>query len=116
MDGGIMIMSAELRHLAEKHETIEEMFRAVVPSAREHWMVIDEDEQFRGAIGAVLLALQEKGREGEMERITKELNMLKAVSLIGTPGVNVNLGDIMEDGFEPIGMLKIWKEAADVDQ
>jgi len=110
MNNGILIMSSGLKRLAEEHETIEDMFRAVVPEAHNHWLIIDEDEQFRGAIGAVLLALQEKGRDDDMERITKELEMLKALSLIGTPGVSINLGDIMVEGFEPIGLMRIWKE------
>jgi len=110
MNTEILIMSAELKHLAEEHETIEDMFRAVVPEAHNHWMIIDEDEQFKGAVGAVLLALQEKGRDDDMKRITKELQMLRALSLIGTPGVSINFGDILDEGFEPIGLMQIWKE------
>ena len=107
-----MIISIELKDLAGKHDSVEDMFRAVIPKARNHWAVLDENEQFKGAIGAVILALIEQEKDEDKERVTTEMNMLNAMSAATRPGVSLNLEAIVKEDFKPIGLLKIWRELA----
>lgn len=106
-----VLIASELKNEAVKHETAAEMFRAVAPSAHSHWMCLDKDEQFRGAVGAVLLACEEKGLEGDKAIIMKEMGMLKALAaaMSGVP-VNMEAAFSFDDGFVPIGLMKIWRE------
>lgn len=75
--------------------------RAAMQDARKHWAITNEDDEFRAAIGAVLV----KATDDEKTRINNELQVLKALNA----GGNINGVDL---GENPIGLLKLWKETA----
>ncbi len=100
----LMIVIAEAKSAAEGKNTLEDKLTAAMNAARNHWMVIDEDKQFRGAVGAVMLLVDDETRD----RIELEMKTLNAMSAIfsGVP-VDIERVEVAED---PIGLLKMWKE------
>lgn len=84
-----------------------ERLKIAMKSMVTHWLVVDEDEQFQAAIGAVLLVSSEK----EREQINNELKGLRAISSM-ISGVSIDL-EVLEKqiGDTPkIGLQKIWRE------
>jgi len=110
MDLAVLVAS-ELKTEALKHDSAEEMFRAVAPLAHEHWMVLDKDKQFRGAVGAVVLALDEQGKEEAKAAVMKEIGMLNSLAA-AISGVPVDMERAFEQNgeFKPIGLMSIWHE------
>src|SRR3990167_8099398 len=85
---------------------------AAMNSAKDHWMVLDDDTQFRGAIGAVM---QHYGKDSnEWRTLEDEINALRKVSAFlaaAQAGLTVNLQDLEFNGpkTEPIGLIKMWR-------
>lgn len=100
----LMIVIAEAKSAAEGKDTLEDKLTAAMNSARNHWMVLDEDKQFRGAVGAVMLLVDDETRE----RIEIEMKTLNAMSAMisGVP-IDIERVEVPED---PIGLLKMWKD------
>lgn len=64
-----------------------------------------DDEQFRGGCGALLLLT-----EGEDQaRVKTELKMLQALSA-AMRGVPVDMAAAIQDGFEALGLLGLFRE------
>lgn len=104
MDNCILIAITELKQDVDNNTPIEDRFRAVMKKAKNHWLVVNEDDQLRAAIGAVMLTATEE----EQERINAELAVIKALSA-ATSGVPINF-DALEMNETPIGILNLWKE------
>ena len=100
----LMIVIAEAKSAAEGKDTLEDKLTAAMNSARNHWMVLDEDKQFRGAVGAVMLLVDDETKR-RLELEMKSLNALSAM-ISGVP-VDIEQIEVSED---PIGLLKMWKE------
>lgn len=76
-----------------------------------HWIVTDEDEQFRSAVGAVMMHYGEgsdefRRLEAEMRQIQKISAMIQAAQA----GLSVSPPEI-DESFEPIGLLGLWHKA-----
>lgn len=92
-------------------DTIEERFRNCV--TREHvseacFMTTNEDEQFRAAVGAVMLSYGVGSPE--FERIEAEMTGIQKFSAYlraAGAGLNVEPPDI-ESTEQPIGLLGLW--------
>ena len=104
LPASLLIVIAEAKSAAESKDTLEEKLTAAMNAARNHWMVLDEDKQFRGAIGAVMLLVDNETRE-RIELEMKSLNALSAM-LSGVP-IDIERVEVPED---PIGLLKMWKD------
>lgn len=99
----ILVAVTEIQQSINKAESIEDRLTAAMEQARNHWLVVDENEQFQAAIGAVL----NTSTEEEQEKINAELNVLNALS-VATTGVPVDFKAI-EMSENPIGIIKLWK-------
>jgi hypothetical protein len=111
MDNCIAILITETKLAAEENGgSIVDRFKAAKEVAKSHWLVTNEDTRFRGAIGGVMMSYGEG--TPEYERIEKEMRMLNQFSAMmqaAKAGLSVQAPDT-EDGFEPIGLLKLWRE------
>ena len=91
--------------------TLEDKAQAAMKKAKDHWMVLDKDTQFRGAIGALLIHY---GKDSpEYERISQELDSLRKISAIlqaAAVGLSVNLSEEDLPKHKPIGLMKMWQE------
>ena len=90
---------------------IEDQLKAAMNATANHWMVLDEDTQFRGAIAGVLLVAEERGDTETQERLTHEVQLLRGLSalLAGVPVDAEQLVAKTEDGPKPLGLIKLWR-------
>jgi|SRR3990167_11551313 len=100
------IIGAEARADIDAAETLIDKFKAAFAIARNHWMVTDEDMQFKAAIGAVLITLDEDS--DDYSRVLKEMRSLNTVAAM-LSGIPVDFNQIETD-YEPIGLIKLWKQ------
>src|SRR3989304_3571443 len=103
----LMIGVTEAKSAAERFTSLDEQIDAAMNTMRNHWMILDEDLQFRCAVGALLLIVDEPTRQS----IKSELNALKALSALmsGVP-VDIERVEVTENS---LGLLKRWKTLRD---
>jgi CRISPR/Cas system CMR-associated protein Cmr5 small subunit len=94
----------------QDHDTAEGWLKAAFELAKDEactWLISDEDSKFRAGVGAAFLHVSEE----DQERIKIELGMLKNLSAL-MQGVAVDVSRVFEqpEGFEAIGLMKLWKE------
>lgn len=74
------------------------------------WMTTKEDEQFRAAVGGLILSYQEDSPE--RERIQTEMRQINRLSaMLQSASLGMGIGEIPEppQGYEPIGLLALWR-------
>lgn len=106
------IAMAEAASSVKKAEGIEAKFKAAANVTRGHWMCTDEDQQFRAAVGAVMIDYG--ASSPEFARIDAEMTsieMLNAIITAAQSGVGISLPDELPD-FERVGLLDMWREGA----
>lgn len=84
---------------------------AAMRATKNHWMVTDQDKQFRSAIGGLLLYYPPDSEEHK--RLQHELHQLVQVSAFlnaARAGINVRMPEGFGEGAKPIGLLAKWKE------
>ena len=107
-----LIAMQEARAAIKESDGLEDRLRAAMRMTRQHWLATKEDDQFKAAIGAVLLSYGEGSPE--RERIAWEARQLGKISAIqhaAMAGVAVQLDDLTFDvgEYEPIGLLAMWR-------
>jgi len=104
----IMLVMHDSKHAVKAEDTFEDRLTAAMSAAKAHWMVTDEQLQFKGAVMAVYPSCNPE----EQARLKAELDLLKAVAAASS-GNPVNLTAVLErtDKYEPIGLGKLWREA-----
>ena len=107
MNSSMLIGIAELRTNIDPKQTLEDRLRATMREASNHWLVIDEQDQFRMAIGAVMV----EATEEEQERLNIELKVLKAIST-AINGIPVDWSNLVSDSDRDkfIGLSDLWRE------
>lgn len=98
MNNAIAIAATEAKEAALKHTDLTEQIKAAMRVASNHWLITDENEQFQSAIAGVILAVD----FDTQERIKKELNALRGLTIGNINGLDFE--------FEPIGLLKLWRQ------
>lgn len=102
------MIEAECRDKLRDVKTAEEALAITMPAAHNHWMFTDEQDQFKGAIGAALITLK---RGAEYERLEKSIRQLGRVSALlnalqqGIP-VDFEAMEKPEEGLIPLN--KLW--------
>lgn len=72
------IVAIEARHACKGEPDLMERIKKAMKASRNHWMVLDEKDQFRGAIAGALL--ESEGEESDrIERSAKALNRIGAL-------------------------------------
>ena len=96
------LIEAECRDDLKAANSLLDRVRIAFKVAKNHWMITDEDEQFRGACGAIL----HHSMGDDKERIEAEMRQLRAIAALMS-GAQV---EIPESTHEPIGLVRIWRE------
>jgi len=105
-DTMLALVAAEGRGAVRAEDSLEDRCRAAMKACHRHWMVTDEDMQFRGAIAAVY----ESASADERERIEHELESLRDLSAL-LSGVPVAIEALAERApSDPIGLRRMWME------
>jgi len=104
-DTMLALVMAEATPAIVASDSLEDRCRAAMKAVQHHWMVTDEDIQFKGAVAAVYAASEDAD---EKERIEVELASLRDLSAM-LSGVVVDL-DAVTIPPDPIGLRKLWLE------
>jgi len=94
----------EAKAASEKETTIQAQMDAAMKLMQHHWMILDEDLQFRCAVGALLMIVDEQTQE----TIKEEMASLKALSALMS-GIPVDMERVTVPQ-NPLGLMKRWKE------
>lgn len=86
-------------------DSLEDRCRASMKAAKGHWMVTDEETQFKGAVAAVYAASTDND---EKERIRLELENLAHLAAL-LSGIHIDF-DAVHDIENPILLRKLWQE------
>lgn len=87
-----------------------EMLRRAFVSAKNHFMVLDSDAQFKGALNAVLTKLGDG--HPDKEKLTAEIRLLGQFSAwlhAAQAGLHVDPPEVPENAA-PFGIMKLWHE------
>lgn len=104
-DNLLMLVVAEARGAIVPTDSLEDRCRAAMKASYRHWMVTDEDTQFKGAVAAVF---SESTDDDEKERIRLELESLRDLSAL-LSGVSLDL-EAIHPLENPIGLRQMWVE------
>ena len=88
-----------------------QMLTKAFRAAKNHWMVLEEDPQFKGALNAVLVKMGDD--HPERARLETEIGILgkfNAFLQAAQLGLNPDVPEIPE-GFEAFGLQKLWHAA-----
>lgn len=98
------MIEAENRDALQAAKTPEEKFRIAFKGAKDHWMFVDEEDQYVGGIGAALISMSEEQRT----EVSVELKAMRALNsmLSGVP-VDISAVEIPDN---VIGIQKLWHE------
>ena len=91
---------------------VKDKLRAAMKVAKNHWMVLDRELQFKGAVGAVLIHYG--AGSPEFRRIEAELTkmrQLNAFLMAAQAGLSPQLPEPDADEQEPLGMMMMWNDA-----
>ena len=110
IDSSIMIGIAEIQGSLDSKLPLEERLKGAMRAALNHWLVTDEEGQFKIAVGAVMMDATEE----EKERIEFDLKFLKAMSSAAS-GVPVDFARLMKElgedsATKAVGLRKLWDE------
>ncbi len=106
MDGVLAIACHEAKCEAEKFTELDDMLRAAMKAMAQLWVSTDDDLRFRGAVGGVLMVLDERGDTEAAARINNELEALRSLSAL-LSGVPVDMERVAMPE-NPIGLMKMW--------
>lgn len=102
----LMMVALECKEAA-KEEDFEARLDKCCEAAKDHWMVLDKEKQFHGAMVAAYL----QSNDEEKKRIEVSLKILRTVSAMfsGVP-VDINQIESLSEGAEPIAMQALFKK------
>lgn len=108
------IALTEAQNAIKDDNTLIEQLKASMLVTHDHWMCTDENEQFKAAVGAVMLHYGQNSDEFvRLGREMKSLNKVSAALNAAQAGVSVDFNSILDakgDEYEPLGLLKLWRE------
>lgn len=111
-----LLIEAEKREALAAATNAEDVLRIAFGAAHNHWMYLDEQVQFKGAIGAALIVLKEGPEYERVQRSVTALGKLSAVMNALQQGIPVDLEAMLkEKEAEPdqtpvIPLTKLWND------
>lgn len=108
----IGLVSVECESAIGDERDAVQMLTKAFKAAKHHWMVLEPDPQFKGALNAVLVKMGEE--HPDKERLTTEIRLLSQFGAwlqAVQQGLSASPPE-MPEGFEGIGIRKLWDEAA----
>ncbi len=105
-DVQLMLVIADAKSALERSEetTLEGRLRVAMTAAANHWSVLEEDTQFRGAVAAVY----DEAEIEDAERIRQALSALNTLSAVMS-GVPVDFEQILAVE-NPLRLMPLWRE------
>lgn len=105
------LVAATIRHECKGEVDLEQRVKKAMKAARNHWMVTDEKEQFRGAVTAAIVESEGDERD-RIERSVKSLNKIGSMLQALQNGVPVDIeamaSEPKQDDLLPL--TKWWHE------
>jgi hypothetical protein len=92
---------------SKKFKTLTDHLNAAMKLAKNHWLIAEDNERFKAAIGAVMTTCSDEDRQ----RLKTEMKVIETMSL-AIMGIGVDLSQAVPEGFKAIGLVKMWQEAA----
>ncbi len=101
-----MIAIQEIKGNLDKSKPFLDNIKSAMNAAQNHWLVVDEEERFKSACGALLLIADEENKE----IMEQELKGLQSISAMQS-GILVDLEATMQMGTKKFfGLMKIWRD------
>ena len=109
----ILLVASVARTAAKDEADWPARIEAAMKAAKDDgsFFTMDEDEQFRGAIGGLLMLANELGDEDMTDRLTAEVDGIKVLNAMFS-GIPVNL-DAVKVPDNPLGLIQIWKKQSE---
>ncbi|MDP9090303.1 MAG: hypothetical protein M3O26_16375, partial [Pseudomonadota bacterium] len=95
-----VIIEAECREELKGKTDAAEMMRIAFKTAHNHWMFTNEQDQFKGAIGAVLITLKEGPEFERLKQSVTQLGKLSAMLNALQQGIPVDMERMLEQQQE----------------
>jgi hypothetical protein len=111
-----VLIESEKREELKAAKTAEEVLDIAFRAGHNHWMYLDEQTQFKGAIGAALIVLKEGPEFERVQRSVTALGKLSAIMNALQQGVPIDLEAMLkEKEAEPdqtpvIPLSKLWND------
>ncbi len=107
MQNAMVIAMSDIERKLDKDAPVKERLIQAMKLAQNHWLVIDEDAQFRSAIGAVMVTVSPE----EKQILKSELDVLRGLgaAISGVPIDVVELLNRMPENA--YGLRSLWTEA-----
>lgn len=107
------LIETECRDKFVGHTKAEELLQIAFKAAHNHWMFTDEQDQFKGALGAVLITLKEGPEFERLQASIKKLGQLSAVLNALQQDVPVDMEAMLktqeeEPKVEHVPLNKMW--------
>jgi uncharacterized protein YunC (DUF1805 family) len=101
----IMVAITDIAGQLDREKSIEEQFRKAMELALNHWLVVNEDDRFKSAVGAVIVDASEE----EREIVANEMKGLRTLSAM-ISDVPVDASRFVEqvEGKKFYGLAKMW--------
>lgn len=106
MSNVMLIAMAEAKRPVAQATTVEDKLRAAMTACKDHWMCVDENDQFRAAVAAVLN--DDAVSAEDRERIKLEVRALSTLNAAAM-GVPVDMSQL-DFPEKPLGIVAMWKE------
>lgn len=108
------IVGATIRHECANEPDLEARLRKAMKAARNHWMVTEENEQFKGALAAALMETANEAEKDRLIRSARALNRVGALIQALQAGVPVDLESMAAEPKDDdlLPLRKIWNEVA----
>lgn len=106
VSNSMIIAMSEIEGKIDAKAPIKERLKQAMKLAMNHWLVVDEDTQFRCALGAVAASASPE----ERLKITEELALLKGISAAAN-GLPIDFQELWDRAPEnPYGLQVLWME------
>lgn len=110
MENEILITAQIAKGSVPATGTLEDRLLATMRAVRTddniNWMCRNDDQRFRSAIGAVMLASPD-----DQDRIARSMAPLKALSA-AMSGVPVDFSSVLTDADDLVPLISLWHESA----
>jgi hypothetical protein len=95
-----LIIETECRDKLKGLTTAEDMLKVAFKTAHNHWMFPDEQDQFKGALGAVLITLKSGPEYDRLSESVRRLGKLSAMLNALQQGVPVDMEAMLKEQEE----------------
>lgn len=110
-DAALSFCAMEAALACKGEPDLMDRIRKAMNATRNHWMITNENEQFRAAVAAAIMESVGEERE-RLERSAKSLNQLGAMLQALQAGVPVDIDAMEKPADDTIPLTKMWNEAA----